>query len=75
MVHPIQGEDPEKIVHRTYNTLEPKGEIAVAQKPEGVLKVMIYTGKTTHFEFTITRENAFNLAMEILQHAYRLGEP
>jgi hypothetical protein len=47
----------------------------VAQKPEGVLKIMLYTGSTTHSEFTITRENAFNLAMEILQHAYRLGEP
>jgi hypothetical protein len=61
-------------MHRTFETLEPKGEIAVAQKPEGVLKMMLYTGSTTHFEFTITRENAFNLAMEILQHAYRLGE-
>lgn len=61
-------------MHRTFQTLEPKGEIAVAQKPEGVLKIMLYTGKTTHSEFTLTRENAFNLAMEILQHAYRLGE-
>jgi hypothetical protein len=60
-------------MHRTFQTLEPKGEIAVAQKPEG-LKIMLYTGSITHFEFTLTRENAFNLAMEILQHAYRLGE-
>ncbi len=64
----------EESMHRTFETLDPKGEIAVAQKPEGVLKIMLYTGKVTHFEFTITRENAFNLAMEILQHAYRLGE-
>ena len=61
-------------MHRTFQTLEPKGEIAVAQKPEGVLKIMLYTGSTTHFEFTMTREHAFNFAMEILQHAYRLGE-
>lgn len=74
MVHPVHGDSPEKMVHRTYNTLEPKGEIAVAQKPEGVLKIMIYTGKVTHFEFTLDHKNAFNLAMEILQHAYRLGE-
>ncbi len=60
-------------MHRTFETLEPKGEIAVAQKPEGVLKIMLYTGSVTHLEFTMTRENAFNLAMEILQHAYRLG--
>ena len=62
-------------MHRTFETLEPKGEIAVAQKPEGVLKIMVYKGSVTQFEVTMTRENAFNLAMEILQHAYRLGEP
>jgi hypothetical protein len=64
----------EELMHRTFETLEPKGEIAVAQKPEGVLKLMLYKGDVTLFEFTITRENAFNLAMEILQQAYRLGE-
>ena len=62
------------MVHRTFKTLEPAGEIAVAQRPEGVLKVMVYTGKVTRFEFTIDRQNAFDFAMEILQHAYRLGE-
>lgn len=61
-------------MNRTFETLEPKGEIAVAQKPEGVLKIMLFKGDITHFEFTVTRENAFNLAMEILKHAYRLGE-
>lgn len=61
-------------MHRTFETLEPKGEIAVAQKPKGVLKIMVYKGNATHFELTMTRENAFNFAMEILQHAYRLGE-
>jgi hypothetical protein len=74
MVHPVHGDSPEKMAHRTYPTLDPKGEIAVAQKPEGVLKLMIFTGKVTHFEFTLDRKNAFDLAMEILQHAYRLGE-
>jgi len=62
------------MVHRTFKTLTPAGEIAVAQRPEGVLKVMIYTGKVTHFEFELDRQNAFDFAMEILQHAYRLGE-
>ncbi len=58
---------------RTYQVQEPKCEIAVAQRPEG-LKVMLFTEKETKFEFTLNRQNAFNLAMEILQHAYRLGE-
>lgn len=62
------------MVHRTFKTMEPAGEIAVAQRPKGVLKVMLYTGKVTHFEFTIDSQNAFDFAMEILQHAYRLGE-
>jgi hypothetical protein len=61
-------------VHRTYQTLEPKGEIAVAQRPEGVLKVMLFSGDKTQFEFTINRQNGFDLAMELLQHTYRLGE-
>lgn len=74
MVHPTHIDpSPEKMPHRTYETLEPKGEVAVAQKPEGVVKIMIFTGKVTHFEFTLNSKNAFNLAMEILQHAYRLG--
>lgn len=75
MVHPTHMEpSPEKMPHRTYETLEPKGEVAVAQKPEGVIKIMVFTGKVTHFEFTLDANNAFNLAMEILQHAYRLGK-
>lgn len=61
-------------VHRTFETLDPKLEIAVAQKPEGVLKIMVYKGDVTQLEFTLDRKNAFNFAMEILQHAYRLGE-
>lgn len=60
-------------MHRTFETVEPKFEVAVAQKPEGVLKIMVYKGSATQLEFTMSKENAFNLAMEILQHAYRLG--
>ena len=62
----------ELILHRTFQTLDPKVEMAGAQKPEGI-KIMLYTGKTTHFEFTLTKDHAFNLAMEILPHAYRWG--
>jgi hypothetical protein len=78
MVHPVHGKDPEKSAHRTYKTLDPAGEIAVVQRPEGVLKVVLYTGtgekKKQHSEFTLERQAAFDLAMEMLQHAYRLGE-
>jgi hypothetical protein len=66
------------IQHRTYKTLSPEGEIAVAQRPEGVLKIVVYTGtgeaKQEHSEILLDRHNAFDLAMEILQHAYRLGQ-
>jgi len=78
MVHPVHGQDPEKLTHRTYKTLDPAGEIAVVQRPEGVLKVVLYTGsgekKKQHLEFTLERQAAFDFAMEVLQHAYRLGE-
>jgi hypothetical protein len=67
----------DNMVHRTFKTLEPKGEVAVAQRPEGVLKLVVYTGsgakKEEHFGLTLDRHAAFDLAMEILQHAYRLG--
>jgi len=78
MVHPVHGQDPERMVHRTYKTLEPPGEIAVVQRPEGVLKVVVYTGsgekQKEHFSITLDRQAAFDFAMEMLQHAYRLGE-
>jgi len=35
---------------------------------------MLYTGPTTHFEFTLDSTTPFTLALEILQHAYRPGE-
>ena len=44
MVHPVHGKDPDKQEHRTYKTLTPAGEIAVVQRPEGVLKLVVYTG-------------------------------
>jgi hypothetical protein len=78
MVHPVHGADPEKMAHRTYPTLDPKGEIAVVQRPENVVKLVVYTGsgekKKQHSELLLERQAAFNLAMEILQHVYRLGE-
>lgn len=78
MVHPVHGTDPDKQEHRTYKTLTPDGEIAVVQRPEGVLKIVVYTGsgvtQKEHTEILIDRHNAFELAMEILQHAYRLGK-
>lgn len=77
MTHPVHGKDPDKQEHRTYKTLTPEGEIAVVQRPEGVLKIVVYTGtgekQKEHTEILLDRQNAFELAMEILQHAYRLG--
>jgi len=62
---------------RTFSTLEPKGELAVAPRPEG-LKLILYTGsganKVEHVGVTMDRQAAFQFAMEILQHVYRLGE-
>ena len=78
MVHPVHGTDPNRQEHRTYKTLTPAGEIAVVQRPEGVLKLVVYTGtgekQKEHTEILIDHRNAFELAMEILQHAYRLGQ-
>ncbi|OGR30112.1 MAG: hypothetical protein A2139_11765 [Desulfobacca sp. RBG_16_60_12] len=75
MVHPVQGTDPDKAKHRTYKTLEPAGEIAVVQRPEGTVKILFYTcsgaDSTCHTEVLLDREAAFNFAMEILQQAYR----
>ncbi|MCL4504000.1 MAG: hypothetical protein M1438_19415 [Deltaproteobacteria bacterium] len=78
MVHPVQTADPEHEAHRTYKTLEPEGEVAVVQRPEGKIKIVFYTcsGETRdcHSEMVLDHRNAFDLAMEILQHAYRLGQ-
>jgi len=65
------------MTERTFATLEPKGEMAVAPRPEG-LKLILYTGrgatKEKHIGVTMDRQAAFQFAMEILQHIYRLGE-
>ncbi len=42
MVHPVHGTDPDKEEHRTYKTLEPGGEVAVVQRPEGKIKIILY---------------------------------
>ena len=61
----------------TFPTLEPKGELAVAPRPQG-LKLVLYTGsgakRVEHVGVTLDRQAAFQFAMEILQHVYRLGE-
>ncbi len=78
MVLPFNPE--ETMVHRTYETLTPDGEIAVVQRPEGKIKVVFYPKKMEyppkgeHFEIVLDRKSAFDLAMEMLMHAYRLGE-
>ena len=65
------------MTERLFATLEPKGEMAVAPRPEGI-KLILYTGrgakKKEHVGFTMDRQAAFQFAMEILQHVYRLGE-
>lgn len=64
------------MVPRTFSTLDPEGEVAVVQRPGGV-KLVVYTGtgeeKEEHFGITMDRRAAFELAMELLQHLYRLG--
>jgi hypothetical protein len=78
MVIPVQGADPDKAQHRTYKTLDPEGEIAVVQRPEGTVKILFYTcsgaDKACHSAVTLDRDEAFNFAQEILQQAYRVGE-
>ncbi len=77
MVHPVQYTDPDKMEHRTYKTLEPNGEIAVVQRPEGTVKILFYTcsgeERTCHTEVVLEKDQAFNFAMEVIQHAYRVG--
>jgi hypothetical protein len=79
MVHPVQGNNPDKKVHRTYKTIEPEGEVAAVQRPEGAVKLVFYTCSgekmSCHMEVTLDRAEAFNFAMEILQQAYRGGGP
>ncbi|MDD3580359.1 MAG: hypothetical protein PHW74_04965 [Desulfobacca sp.] len=61
------------MVHRTFKVLNPEGEIAVVQRPEGVVEFVIYPKTGDNFEFRMARKDAFDFAMELLQHLYRLG--
>jgi hypothetical protein len=52
--------------------------VAVVQRPEGKIKILFYTcsgeKRDCHTEVIMDHKNAFDLAMEILRHAYRLGQ-
>jgi hypothetical protein len=69
-----RGENPMSGQHRTFETFEPKGEIAVAQRPDKLVKIVFYPTAGDKMELVMEKDNAFNLAMEILQNIYRLGE-
>jgi hypothetical protein len=62
------------ISHRTFKVHSPEGEIAVVQRPDKLLKVVFYPKGGKHLEFLFEKQDAFDLAMEMLQHLYRLGE-
>ena len=62
------------ISHRTFKVHSPEGEIAVVQRPDKLLKVVFYPKRGDHLEFLFEKQDAFDLAMEMLQHLYRLGE-
>jgi hypothetical protein len=59
--------------HRVFETFEPKGEIAVAQRPDKLVKIVHYPKTGDKLEIVMEKDKAFNFAMEILQQVYRLG--
>ncbi len=59
--------------HRTFPTFEPKGEIAVSQQPNNRIKIVVYPQAGDKMELLLEKDHAFHLAMEMLQHVYRLG--
>lgn len=63
--------------HNTFNTLDPAGEVGVVERPEGKIKLVFFTGEGATqkeiFGAEMDRKEAFNLAMDMLQHLYRLG--
>jgi hypothetical protein len=63
------------VPHRTYKVQSPEGEIAVAQRPGKVTKLVFYPKGGKHLELLLEKQAAFDLAMEMLQQLYRLGEP
>lgn len=78
MVHSVHDKDPENSALGTYRTLNPAGEIALVQRSKDVFKVVFYTGKgkkqKEHCAITLKRRAAFDFAMELLKHTYRVGE-
>lgn len=51
----------------------------MVQRPDNLLKIVLYPagGEKTrgdHMEIVMEKQAAFDLAMEMLQHLYRLGE-
>jgi hypothetical protein len=58
---------------RAFETSEPRGEIAVAQRPNQPVKLVHYptTGEKT--EIVMEKDKAFNFATEIRQQVIRLG--
>jgi hypothetical protein len=59
--------------HRVFETFEPKGEIAVAQRPDKLVKIVHYPQSGNKMEVVMEKDKAFDFAMEILQQIYRLG--
>jgi hypothetical protein len=59
--------------HRTFKVHSPEGEIAVVQRPGNLTKVVFYPKSGDHLELELEKKEAFDLAMEMLQHIYRLG--
>jgi hypothetical protein len=59
--------------HRTFKVHSPEGEIAVVQRPGNIIKMVFYPKGGDHLELLLEKEDAFNLATELLQHIYRLG--
>ncbi|AEB08316.1 hypothetical protein [Desulfobacca acetoxidans] len=60
--------------HRTFETFEPKGEIAVVERPDRLIKLVFYPQGGQSMELVMEKQKAFDLAMDMLQHLYRLGE-
>jgi hypothetical protein len=59
--------------NRTFKVQSPEGEIAVVQRPGNLTKVVFYPKGGDHLELILEKQAAFDLAMEMLQHIYRLG--
>jgi hypothetical protein len=69
----MKGDIAMSTTHRTFKVQSPEGEIAVVQRPGNLAKVVFYPKGGEHLELLLEKQDAFDLAMEILQHIYRLG--